>query len=1183
MSRIAVTVLVLAASSPALAYETICREGAVPDLLAALQKSICDPPSAPACAPGPASARGRLLGEHVWLAAEALERAGLGALNAEPVSLAVWTDGAAAPDAGVPSIEPTGPGAMTKRVTRTHYLAEMAEVPDLSYSISDWLLGNEHCIATNALVPEAQGTPEGMVACHTFGSHMGSVNSTHFLPQAKALYELYHAHALQRAQRCEAMRAAFEGLTGHPAAAAVDAAVRACEDQALAFEVAAGHYLGDAWSVGHMWERWGSPQFGAIPYLRFKAQIVALMSGLVHGWRSIARRYLGDIPLQHDRLCMPGRFDPAAEEDVVQWRYPGQDAVHDGGGDLYLLACNAVDGDPARAVDTAEPLRFQKDRALTCLAQGLMEVYAAGPETRGPLAPVGPFDQAITGALDPLCWDQRATNRSMALGVGVTSIEGGMGDFRVLARLVPEVLPIAGVVSSDTGISKAEFDAAESLARKELLDLELRLLLRGVVDPDGTDAASGPNAHGEHAGGELMGSLGNAAYLDEITGDQVPYLERHDPDTWSTRPLAEACTADSQCQPGQYCDRGSVGPGGVGRHCVEHEAAVLRGFRQAELATWCTEHTDEDLDALAATCAAKGGEACDACAEVVVPLLRNACDEDSYTQYVALMAGTGTYAREADAVCDVLEGEGVARPGVQVRHRPHVGAQGQARQAAKGACQSPEGLARRVKPEGSVTYDMDEGPPATATPLGAYQPSLHYTCGATIGRAWQRVSASAADAGKEVTFRLTTHDIDLIGAAPYVQDATALSLDLFEGCGATPTATGTLRDADGAPGSERREVGWTVPPGGGDVCLRVSTAGSTTWASYELELIEGAPPVGGPAFTHLTAGGSYFCVRRSDGTVGCLGVNQAGQLGDGTTTDSTGLVTVKGLTDAVSVQAGSNFACALVEGGSLGCWGFNANGQLGGGGNVPWDTLTFAPVTGVTAYGVSQSGEHACAVSQGTTTCWGGPNGVGQLGDGQTGTGPGPVVAAVGGVTQIDPGNYHSCALAGGGVVCWGSNFYGCLGDGTDDPSPGPVSPLGVSGATSVAAGADRSCALTGGAVLCWGKDESGFTDDGYVPKPIPGVAGAVQLDVGSNHGCVVTSGGQVQCWGYNFYGQLGDKTTQDRTEAVTVEGIDDATHVATGGTFTAVLRSDGCVWTWGQQVPSQGSDFTPKQRVCPE
>lgn len=80
------------------------------------------------------------------------------------------------------------------------------------------------------------------------------------------------------------------------------------------------------------------------------------------------------------------------------------------------------------------------------------------------------------------------------------------------------------------------------------------------------------------------------------------------------------------------------------------------------------------------------------------------------------------------------------------------------------------------------------------------------------------------------------------------------------------------------------------------------------------------------------------CVRLTDGSVRCCGVDDLGQLGRGTIPDAGApplepvLVPASAFTGhAVQVALGGDTACALLVDGSVECWGSNAYGQLGKG------------------------------------------------------------------------------------------------------------------------------------------------------------------------------------------------------------------------------------------------------------
>ena len=341
--------------------------------------------------------------------------------------------------------------------------------------------------------------------------------------------------------------------------------------------------------------------------------------------------------------------------------------------------------------------------------------------------------------------------------------------------------------------------------------------------------------------------------------------------------------------------------------------------------------------------------------------------------------------------------------------------------------------------------------------------------------------------------------------------------------------------------------------------------------------------------TAITTGNSHSCALHQDGTISCWGNNQYDQLGGGTVGDySLTPVRVASITDATAITAGGWHSCALHQDGTISCWGNNQYGQLGDR-TDDYNSSSLAPegVAGITdATAIAAGSGHSCALHQdGTISCWGN-NQYGQLGDetdDYNSSSLAPVgVAGITDATAIAAGYGHSCALRQDGTIsCWGNNYWGQLGDRTEDNSLVPVRVVGIADATAINTGTGHSCALhQNGTISCWGNNEKGQLGNGTggnssAPVGVASITDATAINTGTGHSCALHQNGTISCWGNNEDSQLGDGTLEDSSVPVGVAGITDATAINTGDEHSCALHEDGTISCWGNNQDGQLGDGT--------
>jgi alpha-tubulin suppressor-like RCC1 family protein len=314
------------------------------------------------------------------------------------------------------------------------------------------------------------------------------------------------------------------------------------------------------------------------------------------------------------------------------------------------------------------------------------------------------------------------------------------------------------------------------------------------------------------------------------------------------------------------------------------------------------------------------------------------------------------------------------------------------------------------------------------------------------------------------------------------------------------------------------------------------------------------------------------------------------------------LFSARGWADPLLATAsiGSDSACALTSNGLLSCWGGNCDGELGV--PTPCDTCTdcqWGPTTQPVivstlgqvqsvALGFGGASPYGCAIkaSDGSVWCWG------SLLAGNNGTYSPRQVSGIAGVRQISAGFLHACAVLPDSTLwCWGTNGDGELGDGST-VSRSTAAPATLLGSTvaSVACGNGFTCAVrTDGTLWCWGYNFYGELGDGTTqsrPNPMQVTLGssAAAVDAGSDHVCARLTDGTIRCWGHNYGGALGNGYTTD--SAVPVAPLTPAgafLQVSAGNGYTCAVRTDGSLWCWGYNGLGQLGDGTTSNSTVPE
>jgi len=320
------------------------------------------------------------------------------------------------------------------------------------------------------------------------------------------------------------------------------------------------------------------------------------------------------------------------------------------------------------------------------------------------------------------------------------------------------------------------------------------------------------------------------------------------------------------------------------------------------------------------------------------------------------------------------------------------------------------------------------------------------------------------------------------------------------------------------------------------------------------------------------------------GELWAWGWNTYGQLGDGTTTGTLAPKRIGAGRSWSAVSAGALHSVALGVDGALYTWGTNMFGQVGAGAFDQGNHLEpVAIMPGKTWKAIDAGDNHTLAISsEGELWAWG-MNSDGQLGKGNHVNMYVPV--RIGGQSNwatISAGAFHSLAVNEDGELwAWGGDY---------DSVPERVG--SANNWSQVSAGFLHSLALTkDGELYAWGDNSFGQLGDGTykdhdIPTRIDLSDDWHSIDTGFGHSLAIKSGGDLYAWGYNCYGQVGDGSsgmTATRPSPVSVDSDNKWASVTASGLYHSLgLNTDGELFAWGRNDYGQLGDKSTEDKSVP-
>jgi alpha-tubulin suppressor-like RCC1 family protein len=182
--------------------------------------------------------------------------------------------------------------------------------------------------------------------------------------------------------------------------------------------------------------------------------------------------------------------------------------------------------------------------------------------------------------------------------------------------------------------------------------------------------------------------------------------------------------------------------------------------------------------------------------------------------------------------------------------------------------------------------------------------------------------------------------------------------------------------------------------------------------------------------------------------------------------------------------------------------------------------------------------------------------------------------------SSVGAGYHYALGLKKNGTLwSWGSNSDGCLGLGSKNPSLKYALPQQIgyySNWSSISTNQNFIFALnSNGRLWNWGSKFFYNLYPGHLffnaPSELTSLNNIKEVKTNFNFACAIKNDGTLWTWGYNDYGNLGDGTRVDNISGVQVgEDRDWNKLCSSAGYSTFVIKRDGSLWSWGNNIYGQ-------------